>query len=690
MKRNSIYFIAFSLCIMFCLSNVYAQDKISWLQDYTSEIPAGSYTYRYDYFTLEKDCKIRIEEKKTNKKGVESTISSEFYLSDISPSSLSFKSSGNLLAISMETVESQKFISLYEGDELDGYTNELSVYTDEVDKARAIIESFLSHIETCKDNEKTWTSTEEAFNWLNQNIGESIKSGSVYKQKFTKGNKSFLVSFESETTDSKGNQQTSQSTLDVSDMDPANIKLEVSGITLKINIPVRDKQNYVQVKSGDGEINYTKDLNIYIDDVEDARNKISALKYLISNTEVQRTNFAEYNQAMLFVKENLKEVHVGSNTLSQSLSFENSPSGLVSFKVIKTDSKGISNEELSEFYLCDIANVNLKISSGNAYITIETVDNLKYIRQSIHGELSSYSNNLEIYTSEIDEARDLIHALTFAQKTCNIGLLKFDDMEFAKEWLSSNLEEILFDSETIRQQLAVASTEGNKIELKLIKSSEGSTPVDETFEIYPEDLSMKDIGIEISGKKLSVPLSTGKLKYIKSYLDGEIQTYNKSVEVLFSDVKKAKNFIAAIGFIHQNSESVDHSFADEKIAFDYLENSIGKVEISGTIYDQKIERDDENKCKLTYSCSQTDSKGTTIQFSYEFHISDIDTDHASIEISGKELKVDLITTEKEKLIKPFKEGEAGSFTYNFDIYTDDTLTARKIIAAFDALADQCK
>ncbi len=675
---------------MFCLSRVYAQEKISWLQDYTSEIHAGSYTYQYNYSTLEKDCKIKIDEKKTNNKGVESTISHVFYLSDISPSSLSFQSSGKVLKISMETVQSQKFISLYEGDEFESYTNEVSVYTDEVDKAREMIETFLSHIETCKDNEKTWTSTQEAFDWLIQTIGESRKSGTIYQQKFNRASKSFLALLESETTDSKGIRQVNQYTFDLNDIDADNIKLEISGITLKINLPVKEKQNYVQVKSDNGKINYTKDLDIYIDDVEDARNKINALKYLISNTEVHRTDFAEYNQAMLFVKENLKEVVVVSNTLLQSLSFEDSPSGLVSFKVNKTDSKGISNEELSEFYLCDIADVNLTVSSGNAYITLETIDRLKYIKQSIHGELSSYSNNLEIYTSDIDEARDLIHAMVFAQKKCDVGLLKYDDMEFTKGWLSSNLEEIAFDSETIRQQMAVASTEGNKIELKLIKSAEGSTPVDETFEIYPEDLSMEDVGIEISGKKLSVPLSTGKLKYIKSYSDGEIQIYNKSSEVLFNDVKKAKNFIAAIHFIYQNSRSEDHSFADEKTAFDYLNNSIGKVEISGTIYDQKIKRDNENKCKLTYSCSQTDSKGTTTEFAFEFQISDIDADHSSIAISGKELKVNLNTREKEKLIKPYREGEASNFIYGFDIYTDDILTAKKIITTFDILAKQCK
>ncbi len=691
MKKSYISIPAFLLTLILSTTNGNTQENIAWMSDFTSEIIAGSYTYSYNFYTLEDECKIKIEEKKTNKKGSETIQSYIVYLSDISPSSLSFKSSGKVLVINMETIQSQKFIGQYEGDEFSGYTNEISIYTSEVDKARSMIDAILSHIETCKDNERSWTSTEEAFNWLTENIGESSISGSTYQQKFGKAAKSYLAFLESETTDSKGQQKLDHYTFDLSDIESDGMKLVVSGKALKIHLPVRDKKNYIQVKTNNTENSYARDLNIHVDDIEKARNQMNALKYLVSNTVSERAEYADYKQAILFVKENLKEVVVGSNTYAQSLSFEDSSSGLITYTSVKTDAKELSKEEVSQFYLRDIhPDANLSVSASSAVINMETSDKKKYIKQSLNGDLRSYTNTLEIFVGTIDDARDLIHAIKFAQKNSEGGIRKFESMDETKEWLNQNPGEITMDSKHTRQNLIVTSTEGNKLELKVITASEGVSPVDETYEIYPEDLAMEDIAILISGKKVSVPLSTGKLKYIKSYKDGEIQNYSKTTEVLFDDVKTAKSFVEAIRFIYQNSKPEEDALAGTDNAFNFLVRTLGKVEVPGKIYDQKIEKAENNNCKLKYSLSETNSKLETIHQAYEFLLSDIDAHNSSIEILGKELKINLITREKEKLIKPFKEGEAANFTYNFDLYTDDILVAKKILEAFDVLAKECK
>ncbi|MBA7547374.1 hypothetical protein ES705_39791 [subsurface metagenome] len=346
---------------------------------------------------------------------------------------------------------------------------------------------------------------------------------------------------------------------------------------------------------------------------------------------------------------------------------------------------------MSQFYLTDIkSEAGFIVSTGSASIEIETTGKNKFIKQTLDGNLQSYANKLKIYEIEIDPARDLIHAIEYAIKNSNSGIAKFSSLEETREWLKLNPGEVIIDSKKTQQSMAISTEEENKIELKIVTSSEGKSPLEERFELYPEDLVMEDVILDVTGKKLTVPLSTGKLKFIKSYENEELQNYSTKTEVLFDDVKQAKSFIAVISYLHENSIVNSRAMEDESTAFDYLSNNLNKIEVNGTVYEQKIEKQDNNTCKLKFTLSETGSKGTTIEYAYEFLPSDIDPQNSSISMFGKELKANIVTREKEKLIKPYKQGEAGNFIYAFDVYTDDILTAKKILAAFETLAAKCK
>ena len=98
----------------------YAQDKLSWLDEYTGEMQIGSDTYHYNFYSVESnDCKLKFEELVTDKKGKTEARSWILYLSDLNPSAISFKAKGKSINISMETQQSQKFISYFEEGELD-------------------------------------------------------------------------------------------------------------------------------------------------------------------------------------------------------------------------------------------------------------------------------------------------------------------------------------------------------------------------------------------------------------------------------------------------------------------------------------------------------------------------------------------------------------------------------------------
>ena len=611
------------LCVVSILLNtgsLIAQEEISWLTDYTDEINAGSYSCKYNFTSVDNNtCKLKVEELKTDKKGKTASEEYVFYLSDINPSALSFKASGKVINVNMETNLSQKFITFFEEGEFDGYTNNISVSMSEVAKARSFIEAVKSNIGTCKTTDRSWTSHEEALTWLGENIGESAGSGTTYKQKFSKGEKSYMAQLETETVDSKGSSQTAMYIFDLSDINPAGVSVNVSGKDLEVELKVRDNKNYVLVKEDEGEISFSKAVEIHSDDIEIARNIVNAFVFLSSDVQPERKAWKSYSQALAYVKDNLKEVSVGTATYKQSLDFVESTSGIVNFTSVKTDSKGASTEELSSFYLNNLnSKAGLNVSTSNAYINLETKNNSKYIKHSSEGNIQPYSGSLKIYADDIDRARDLINALEYAVNNSISGIREFASADKAMEWLSQGPGEVTIDAKNIKQTLRISPDMENKLELTVVTTDEGST-INERYEIYPEDLSLEDLKIKISGKKMIVPLSTDKLKYVKVFKENELQNFASGTDVFFEDVQKANNFIAAISFLSENSQGKDRLAKDKTAAWECFD-----------------------------------------------------------------------TKDKQQLIKPYENGEAGNFSYDFDLYVDDVLVAKKVLGAITTLSDGCK
>jgi hypothetical protein len=58
--------------------------------------------------------------------------------------------------------------------------------------------------------------------------------------------------------------------------------------------------------------------------------------------------------------------------------------------------------------------------------------------------------------------------------------------------------------------------------------------------------------------------------------------------------------------------------------------------------------------------------------------------------SSKNLTINLAAKNKEKLIKPYKNGEAGNFIANIEIDVEDVMVAKKLHAAFASLVGFCK
>ena len=655
-----------------------AQEPISWLADYTGDIVISPNTYRYSFLSMDDNpCKINILEKKVDKKGSETVKAYNFYLSDIDPSSLKFKTSGSSVLVTMGINNSQKFITVMENDGIDGYIASVTLTMNDIEKARGFIDVMKDNITDCKSTQKGWNARHEAIDWLSKNIGTSSISGTTYEQQFLAGEKDYLVQFKSKTS---GGESTYD--FNLSDINPQKISLVVSGKVLKIEVPALESKYYIRLMKAGDQFSYVRELAIYSDNIEQARSIVNALIYLAAETKKpERMVWSSYNDALTFVENNMGKVKSGSSMLEQSLTFENSPEGKVNVSVQKTDSKGVATNTSYIFYLNDCKpEVALETASGNISMNITTSDKNKYIRVYGGEEIQSHASSVELYANDLELLRELINAMEYAIKNSESGVKSFESVNAAASWLSSNVKE--------KQSLSVSVTEENKITLGVRKTtSEGGT-VNQVYDVYPEDLNAEKLKIEVSGKKMSVPLST-RYKYIKVHFDDKLQSYASEVDVLFDDVKDAKNFIAAIKAIHERSQVTDRGFSSRDEAWAYMRAQVGRIEVEGIVTEQSIDNP-EQPCNAVLTTTVTDAKGTSTEYKYEFALRDIDPKNSNITISGKRIQVELVTKAKEKLIKPHKNGTAENFIYAVKIETDDILTAKMMLGALTTLSNSCQ
>lgn len=673
-------------------SSIHAQNEISWLQDFTGDMPVGNDTYRYKFSNADgNNCKLKIEEQVTNKKGSTEIHYWIYYLADLDPAAIKFDSRGKSIVISMETRLSQRFISYYEEGEFKEYTEKIQIVMNEVDKARSLIDVLKENVGSCKESQDEWSDREEAFKWLSENIGKVQDDDSQWEQSFNKGEKVYLARLNAESRDDKGEQESFEYVFDLNDINPLAINLKVSSKSLSIEVPTKEGENYIEVNSQEKGEEFTDEILIYADDIEIARQIVNALSYLVTSTKPERPQWGGYSEALDFVKANLGEVKINEDVYQNSIEFETFPSGLVDLAVIETDSDGDSEEVIFSFYLTDmIDKLTLDVSKRDITIQMQTKNKKNFIRKTSGEGVSGYDSDFEFHATSIDLARDIINAFEQAIRNSEEDIEVFTTVDNVNFWLADNFASLNRDGKTYEQKLEVFEENENQLVYEM-KLTEDESEVTETkYIIYPEDIRLDEMEIKASGGKLIVALETDKGKFIKNFKNGENQNFIDDAVVYFSDPLTAKNFVEAVRFLKENSMVENRSEMSKEESISFLTDNIPNIELSDAKQDQTLEIENEGTCKLSFTRVETDDDGESDEYIYQFTASDIHPGNSKLEVKGELIEISLGTRGGEKLIKPYKNGEVKDFENEFSIYADDVVHAKKILAAFVALSEACR
>jgi len=691
MKIKRIIYVFFMI-LLINNSLVFSQDFASSLESFNTEIISGSYKTNYLFhFNQEKPAILVIEELITDKKGKTEKIHSKIHLSDLDPTALKFKTEGSFVVISMETRQAQKLIQVLRNDVTFGFVQKVTVKMNDINVARSFIDALKEEAQKCYSEYMEGASVNGAIGWLRNHIKTAVSKGYSYQQTFNPGEKTHLVNITVVSTDPKGMVQKLNYDFSLSDIDPEKLNLESDGNSFSVELSAYGSNNYLRLTREDTEVSYIKTMRLFSDDFNHARNIYLNLLHLVRKVVIpERMQWGNYSQALGFVGENIGELMVAGAKVEQQFGFENQNTGKAWLNVKKTDAKGVVSDSRMTFYLSDcVPEVPIETTSKSIILHLSVLGKKKYIKANSGENPLPYENSLEIYVLDLDKARELSLALKYAIENSKEGLESFTGLDETVNWMKSNVRLVQGDGNEVHQQFDFFASDENRLVFQFKKKDETGKTIKEISSLYIEDLVPDDCEISVNRKKLAVVLSTGKQKFIRNDLDSLQSNYSSGSEVFFDDVKAAKNFLSALVFLRKNWQVPNRSIDEKPLAGSYLRSHISGIMVDGILMEQVLEHPDNALCQAKLSQKTLGKKGEPIDNAYDFAYYDIDPEASSVVTSGKNVQVYLVIKDRKKMIKPYKNGVAGNFISSIEVYSDNLVSAKRLLAAFNSLSKLC-
>lgn len=618
----------------------------------------------------------------------------EFFLSDIDKNTVIRKPSGKKMQVSLSTTNGLKFVKHLKEDKLDGYTSSFEILVAGSDEATTVINLITSSIPLVKQSDKNWNTPTDALTWIKDNLGQvTTPSGNISQTFGYDAKKNYLVSYATKKTDSKGASTEEKYDFNLLDINKNDIKVKVSGTNLTVVLGTKGGDRFIKYLKNGALQSYQNDVEISAADIEQARNVIGALTIAITKSKAQFPEFQNSKQALDFITTNISKVDIDTKSVNQKIEFADAKGIKASFHSAETDSKGKTIESLYELYFNDIEenSIACKVSGKKISISFVIKNKQKLIRYSKENVIQSYEYDLDMLSDNLETARCVIEAMKYTLKNTKAAPESFSSMNAAMEFLKNNLGDIKTPSDQYKQTFAGTSIEPFKCQYSFSKTDAKSITIEESFEFYPYMMDPNLVSIKSAGKYLTVNmLNRDKKSFIKRYKNKEQQSYDNELEIMTMDAKQAKDIAEALKYIATNGKLKEKTYTDKQGAINFIISQVGNFKGNGKEVKQKLEMVSNDPCKLNLNITTTDDKGKNTEEIYEFSMSDINKLAVDYKISGKNVSVVLITKNKSKLVKAYKNGAQQAFGTDVEILEDDVNTAKTMVDAFKALAGLCE
>ena len=333
--------------------------------------------------------------------------------------------------------------------------------------------------------------------------------------------------------------------------------------------------------------------------------------------------------------------------------------------------------------------LNLEVSGTELSTQLRVKTKKKYIKTYQNKALGNYTSLFEIAFGDIRMGRQIISTLKYVLAEISGEGAGWGNLSSAYSWMHENLVNATDGKYQYEQKIEFNEANGNTI-YQLVKTESKGNNVESNYNFYLYEINTSDLNIEVTGSKMFVNIAVNaKKKFVKYTKNGIQQNFVNDFDMYFEDVGKAKDMIAALKYaVPQAEKTISLNTKEE--AINWLVENIEKIKITGSAFDQKLEYNTDEVCKVTYTNIESDEKGNNTERIYEFNFGNLNAQLLETKVTGKKMTVDIMTSGKQKLIKNYKDGELQNYGYTLEIVVADSRKGKNVISALQFLKKKCE
>ncbi|NJK95200.1 MAG: hypothetical protein HC905_10060 [Bacteroidales bacterium] len=526
-----------------------AAEALNWLKSNIGEVKDKTGTIEQSFtFNDSKTNLLELTIRNTDTKGVTTEEKYNWNLTDINKNKLLVKVTGTLLNVVLEIKNNDKYIRYMKGSDLQNYTSTLEIASDDIDKARNLIAAFSTSVDKSKPQTLEFKTPREALEYIRANVGEAVSDQKSRKQKveFT-GDTQTQFSFSTEETDSKGKTLSSAYEFYLEDAEP-NVIFKVSGKKILIPVLITGKNKFIKYTKDNILQNYVEDIEIYLNDLEMARDVANAFKNCYKGQISTMRKFGTAAEAMKFLGGTIEGATIVSDIYKITFDGSETDPFPCNYSTSKTDAKGITTDESFLFYPYQLDANSIKVSTEGKYLNVSAlISGKKSFIRKVKKDQTSFINELNIMVFDVKKAKETASALKYLAANTTPKAKTFSDKKAALDFVKQNTSDITNGTKSIKQKIETAEDSPCKLTLTVSTTDDKGKTTEQVFEFSLSDINKQGIDFKPSDANMSVLLSSkNKQKLIRVYKDGVQQSFGSDVMILFPDVEMAKNITEAL------------------------------------------------------------------------------------------------------------------------------------------------
>jgi hypothetical protein len=537
------------LLVIFSISTPLLLGQNTSLTDLLDQIKADLPTIEDDKSTIEQSLsyqtdapyRVTFERVETDKRGAE-TFTFEMNLAFLNERMVRWESTRQDMYVGISA--NDDLIKAYKQGELDGYTDELTIFCQDVDQARALEELLKQAI---RQAQAAWeaegivpTDFEGLQSYIQEALSREVTAGDeTYVQTLQPEEGSISrYTFSRRLISEKGQEEDLLFTFDFADIHPEGINIEIKGDQIYLELPSVDKNKYIRLLEED-ETDFENALEAYVSTYEDASTLQAALRSFISSSkerfQERLPDLETQEEAINYLEEQIQSFEFNGRSITQSIA------GGCFMELSQTIAE--EDEQTEYRFLIDAADlaanaIDFDISSKGIQVVPNTTDKVDFVGVYEDGEQENYDSDFPIYVPTIPSAKRLRHAISRAAATCRNEI---ELKDFA--WMVQEVEKAPADPEvTTRLQ----SEEPCKWVFTITEEGRRGQDI-ERYEFNLSDLNDKSVELGTRGTEASVTLGTNYQERVIAVYDEEEEVeYQNEVVFPVSSIRAGKAFIGTI------------------------------------------------------------------------------------------------------------------------------------------------